>query len=342
MFRKRLLVFLLAIAMMLPFAASPALAVNTDVSGEVVIYTSIYPEIIEILKPYLAEEFPNLTVEWFQGGTGTVMSKMAVEIETDTIGCDVLMVADPSYNIILKGQDLLHPYVSVHHDFIDQKDPEGYWYSVRGCNMIIAYNSAKTDEADIPHTWVELAEDVRFKNRIAMPDPSKSGTATVAAGTLANVYGWEYYDKLAANGMVVEAGNNGINDKLLTGEYIAAMILEENILKLREQNNEPLKVYYPDDGTISVPSAICTINISKNLPACEALTDFFLSPKGQEAFIAGWMHSVRNDFTLYPYDARPTQEIAANTLPVDWEFLAANQEEIKANFRTALIDNIAK
>ena len=340
MLRKRLLVLLLAAAMMLPLAMVPASAGNPDITGEVWIYTSIYPEIIEILKPYLAEEFPNLTVEWYQDGTGTVMSRMAVEIESDTIGCDVLMVADPSYNIILKDQYLLHPYVSVHHDAIDQKDPEGYWYSVRGCNMIIAYNSDKTSEEDIPHTWVELAEDARFKGRIAMPDPSKSGTATVAAGTLAKVYGYEYFDKLAANGMVVEAGNNGINDKLLTGEYIAAMILEENILKLREQNNEPLKVYYPDDGTISIPSAICTINTSNNLPACEALTDFFLSPKGQEAFIAGWMHSVRNDFEIYPYDAKPTGVIAENAIVVDWQWLADNQEEIKGNFRTALIDNI--
>jgi ABC-type Fe3+ transport system, periplasmic component len=342
MSKKRWLALFLSVVLVLSMGISPAMAANEAIKGDIMIYTSIYPEIIDIINGSLKTEFPNLNVEWFQGGTGTVMSKMAAEIESDTIGCDILMVADPSYNVILKGEDLLHPYVSVHHDAIKEKDPEGYWYAVRGCNMIIAYNEDKTSVDDIPHTWVELAEDERFKGRIAMPDPSKSGTATVAAGTLGKIYGNEYFDKLAANGMVVEAGNNGINDKLLTGEYIAAMILEENILKLREESQEPLKVYYPDDGTIHVPSAICTLNTSENLEACEAITDFLLSPAGQEAFIAGWMHSVRNDFTKYPFDAKPTEEIMTNILPVDWDYLAASLEQIKADFRTALIDNVAK
>ncbi len=323
-------------------AAPPAAKPWDEITGDIMIYTSIYPDIIEILTPIIEENFPKLNVEWFQGGTGTVMGKMAAEIDSKTIGCDLLMVADPSYNITLKNQNLLHPYKSIHHDAINGKDPEGYWYSVRRCNMIIAYNTEKTKVEDIPHTWKELAEDPRFKDKIGMPDPSKSGTATVAAGALSDKYGWEYFDKLAANGMVVEAGNSAIQDKLLTGEYVAGMILEENILKLRELNNEPLAVYYPDDGTIGVPSAICTINTSKNLEACEALTDFFLSPEGQDAFISGWMHSVRNDFTKAPFDAKPTAEIEKNVMEVDWQNLSDNGELIKEKFRAALIDNAAK
>lgn len=324
-------------------STAPAPTTNWDqLSGDIMIYTSIYPDIIEILNPILEEKFPKLNIEWFQGGTGTVMGKMAAEIESKSIACDLLMVADPSYNITLKNQGLLHPYKSVHHDAINGKDPEGYWYSVRRCNMIIAYNTEKTKVEDIPHTWKELAEDARFKGKIGMPDPSKSGTATVAAGALSDKYGFEYFDKLAANGMVVEAGNSAIQDKLLTGEYVAGMILEENILKLREKNNEPLAVYYPDDGTIGVPSAICTFNTSKNLAACEALTDFFLSSEGQEAFISGWMHSVRNDFAKAPFDAKPTADIEKNVMEVDWNNLSKNGETIKEKFRASLIDNVAK
>lgn len=322
--------------------AAPAAKAWDELDGDIMIYTSIYPDIIEILTPIIEEKFPKLNVEWFQGGTGTVMGKMAAEIDSNTIGCDLLMVADPSYNITLKNQNLLHPYKSVHHDSIIGKDPDGYWYSVRRCNMIIAYNTEKSKIEDIPHTWQELAEDPRFKGKIGMPDPSKSGTATVAAGALSDKYGWEYFDKLAANGMVVEAGNSAIQDKLLTGEYVAGMILEENILKLRELNQEPLAVYYPDDGTIGVPSAICTMNTSKNLEACEALTDFFLSPEGQNAFISGWMHSVRSDFTTAPYDAKPTAEIEKNVMDVDWQNLSDNGELIKEKFRAALIDNAAQ
>ena len=37
------------------------------------------------------------------------------------------------------------------------------------------------------------------------------------------------------------------------------MILEESILKKREEENSTLEVIYPEDGIISIPSTIMTI-----------------------------------------------------------------------------------
>ena len=64
--------------------------------GKVMIYTSIYPDIIEKIKPELKKAFPNVEVEWFQAGTEKVMAKVAGEIEANKVQADLLMVADPS------------------------------------------------------------------------------------------------------------------------------------------------------------------------------------------------------------------------------------------------------
>lgn len=196
------------------------------VKGDLMVYTSIYPDIIDnMCKPNVAKAFPDMKVNWFQGGTEKVITKITGEIKAKKIAADVLMVADPSYYLKLNEQGLLLPYKSKEDaNVISDKAADGSWYAVRVCNMIIAYNGNKLKPEEAPKNWTDLT-DPKWKGKIAMPNPMLSGTAYVAVGALADKYGWEYFDKLKANGLRVEEGNSAIQNKLLTGEYAAAMIL---------------------------------------------------------------------------------------------------------------------
>lgn len=306
--------------------------------GEVMVYTSIYPDIIDnMCKPHVAKAFPDMKVNWFQGGTEKVMTKITGEIKAKKIAADVLMVADPSYYLKLDEQKLLLPYKSKEADnVISDKDPEGAWYAVRICNMIIAYNGDKLKPEDAPKNWTDLT-DPKWKGKIAMPNPMLSGTAYVAVGALADKYGWEYFDKLKANGIRVEEGNSAIQNKLLTGEYAAAMILEENILKLANTKNEPLKVSYPTDGVVQIPSPIAIFNTTKNPEGAKAMVDWWLSKEGQEAVVKGWMHSVRADVPG-PKGSVETKKLVDSRIKIDWKKLADNNAEIKEELRKRVMD----
>ncbi len=308
------------------------------VKGDIMVYTSIYPDIIDSMaKPSVSKAFPDMKVNWFQGGTEKVVTKITGEIKAKKIAADVLMVADPSYYLTLQKQDLLLPYKSKEDaNVISDKDKDGNWYAVRVCNMIIAYNSDKLKEADAPKSWKDLT-DPKWKGKIAMPNPMLSGTAYVAVGALADKYGWEYFDQLKANGIRVEEGNSAIQNKLLTGEYAAAMILEENILKLANTKKEPLKVSYPTDGVINIPSPIAIFKSSKNPDGAKALVDWWLSKEGQQAVVKGWMHSVRGDVAA-PTGAPETKKIVEGRMPIDWQKLADNNAAIKEEFRKRVMD----
>ncbi len=308
------------------------------VKGDLMVYTSIYPDIIDnMCKPNVAKAFPEMKVNWFQGGTEKVITKITGEIKADKIGADILMVADPSYYLKLQKDNLLLPYKSKEYDkLVNDKDKDGFWHGVRVSNMIIAYNTNKLKPEEAPKTWKDLT-DPKWKGKIAMPNPMLSGTAYVAVGALADKYGWEYFDQLRENGIRVEEGNSAIQNKLLTGEYAAVMILEENILKLKDKKKEPLAVSYPADGTIQVPSPIAIFKATKNPEGAKALVDWWLSQEGQKAVVEGYMHSVRGDVKA-PVGAASTKEITESKMPVDWQKLDDNNAKIKEEFRKRVME----
>ena len=301
--------------------------------GDVMVYTSIYPDIIDkMCKPNVAKAFPDMKVTWFQGGTEKVKTKIAGEVKAKKIGADVLMVADPSYYLKLQSDKRLLNYVSPNmKDVVSAKDKDGAWTAVRISNMIIAYNTNKVKPEDAPKTFKELTEP-KWKDKVAIPSPLLSGSAYVAVGVLSDKYGWDYFTKLKANGGKVEPGNSAIQNKLVTGEYQAVMILEENILKIMAKG-EPVKVVYPEDGTIVIPSPIAIFTSTKNPEAAKALTNWWLSKEGQEAIVKGWMHSVRDD--VNPPKGAPALKTFMNKgdLKAKWDKLAKEMEKIKGEYQ---------
>ena len=303
---------------------------------KVTIYTSMYEDIIEAMTTVLHEKFPQYDIEFFYGGTGTLQSKIAAERDSKKLGCDMLMVADPSYALELKAAGLLHPYVSKESENMAfEYDPEGYWYPVRVSNMILAYNPEKYKFEEVPHTFKDFAYDASMAGVCSMSNPLTSGTALDTISALKDKYGYEYYDKLGANRVMVESGSVALT-KLETGECREIMILEESVLKKREEEGSAITVIYPEDGTICVPSPIMTVKADwsahNNTKVCEELTDWFLSPDGQKYIVKAWMHSVRKDAPEAPFDAIPTAKIVENSMPVSWQHCVDERLELRTNF----------
>ena len=93
---------------------------------------------------------------------------------------------------------------------------------------------------------------------------------------------------------------------------------------------------YPTDGIIAIPSTIMTIkeemSPNKNIKAAEALTDWFLSPKGQEAIVEGWMHSVLKNPAKAPFDALATPEILKAAMPINWDKTYHDRDKLREIF----------
>ncbi len=346
---KKLLALILALSLL--GTAGAALAVNEDVEGTVGIYSSMYPFVIDMMDAAIREEFPNLTPAYdgsffFYGGTSSLITKVYGEMETGTLGCDMMLVAEPAFSLELKEAGYLEPVEIEGADTLLRfpYDEDGCWYPVRVCNMVLAYNPEM--EADwaakgvtIPKTFKDFAGDPSLKGYISMGNPMTSGTtfAAVASLTQDNHYGMDYLDGLAANGVMIESGSTAIA-KLQTGECAAIMILEESILKVLKEAEDAgapitnLACIYPEDGVILIPSTVMTVaenhSANVNIEACEALEQWLLSEEAQKLILQGYMHSVFAGMKEIPFRSVDTEELIAKDLGVDWTNAFQNREAI--------------
>ena len=304
---------------------------------KVMIYTSMYEDIIEAMDKTLDKVFPEYDIEFFYGGTGTLQAKVAAEIDSGKLGCDMLMVADPAFSLELMEGGILEAYQSKNAgNLAFDYDKDGYWYPVRISNMVLAYNPDKYSKDEIPNSFYDFAYDESVKGMISMSNPLQSGSAMASVTGLLQKYGEEYFEALGKQNVTVESGSVALT-KLETGECKVIMILEESVLKKREEEGSKLEVIYPTDGTINIPSPIMMVNekwsANENIKACQEVTDWFLSEEGQSNIVAAWMHSVLKDYPEPPYDAIPTEEILKSTIPVDWEKCYREREEIRTMFQ---------
>jgi ABC-type Fe3+ transport system substrate-binding protein len=73
-----------------------------------------------------------------------------------------------------------------------------------------------------------------------------------------------------------------------------------------------------------------------NTKTAELITDWFLSQEGQKAITSGWMHYVRKDFDMIPFDSIPTSQIQSNSMPLNWENVFRQRNEIQNRFEGAV------
>jgi iron(III) transport system substrate-binding protein len=310
----------------------------------VVIYTSMYQDVIDSVSIALQRQFPNVQIEFVYGGTGVLQGRIAAELASGRLGCDIIMIADPAYSIELREAGLLHPFISREAPNLTfDYDPQGYWYPVRVSNMILAFNPERYERNAVPNSFNDFAHDSGVRGAISMRNPLVSGTSMAAASALRDRYGYEYFEALGNQRVMIDYGSEESIRRLESGESRVVMILEESILQIRQESDSGLEIIYPTDGTIVIPSPIMIVNdrwsANRNTRNAEAIVNWFLSEEGQNAIVSGWMHSVRNNFPRVPQGSIPLTEIMDNNMPVTWENILRQRDDIRRRFETNVMAN---
>ena len=77
----------------------------------VMLYSSMQDAQLAVIKEGFMKKYTNISMDYYRGGTGKVLTKLAAEEQAGNIMADMIWIADPSRYLAFKEKDLLLPYV---------------------------------------------------------------------------------------------------------------------------------------------------------------------------------------------------------------------------------------
>ena len=292
MVRKLLLGLLVSLSMVALTACGTG---DTELGGTLVVYSPNSDGEIDGLLYYWGET-RGVQIELVSAGTGEVLSRLTAE--KDNPQADI-QFGGMNLGVWTTNKDLYQRYVAEGDELL----PAGYQnttgfftnYLLSGSNLLV-----NTDlEAELGMTITSYADllDPRLKGRIAMGNPSASSSAFAQLTNMLVVMGdgsyeddaaWDYIEEFMQN--LAEPGgspkilgsSSAIFRNTAAGEYVVGVTYEDPSVQLLTDGATNVRVVYPSEGAVWLPSATAIIAGAPNLANAQAFIDFLISDEGQE------------------------------------------------------------
>lgn len=316
--KKRVPALLAAAALILSLAV-PALAAE-----KLIIYTSMKESLIGQLKDAFAKKHPEVAIDYQSAGAGKLMAKIAAERESGKILADVLWTSEVPDFYQLKAEGMLLPYVSPETKNIlnPLTDYDGSFTPARLGTLGVAYNTRLIKQA--PATWQDLL-DARFKGTYGIANPGLSGTSYMSVAALVNQFGWEYIEKLKANGAKMGKGSGQVVDDTASGDLSASLAVDY-ITNDKIEKGATLALVYPPEMLV-IPSPVAIFKDSPNGGAARKFVDFLLSKEGQVIIAGEGTLPVRADVPVDPKFKLPAADDAVKrAIKLDYLKMIAEKE----------------
>lgn len=297
---KKLLALVLVLSMVFAFSAITASAETDprDVKGSVMLYATLKEAQLTALKEAFSAEYPNIKLDYYAAGAGTVMTKIATEAQAGQNLCDVIWVGEPTNIMTLKEQGILMPYESPEAANIadEYKDPDNTYIGARLVVMGIAYNTQMVDEDHIPTKWEDLLDDY-FTDQIILTDAVESGTMAYALGALVQneKYGWDFFEQLSEKQHAdLNSSASGTHNDIAAGGYWATIGVDY-VTQTLTSAGSPIEFVYPEEDTVVIYGPMAIMKDTKNEEAAKVFFDWVLSKDGQQALADSNATPIRSD-----------------------------------------------
>lgn len=301
-------------------------------AGEkLMVYTSMKESLIGKLRDAFAKKHPEVAFDYYSAGAGKLMAKVAAERQAGKLTVDVLWHSEVPDFYQLKKEGVWEKYVSPEAKLVQStvKDPDGFFTPARLGTLGIAYNTKKITTA--PKAWSDLL-DPRFKDGFAIANPALSGTAMMSVAMIANTFGWEYIQKLKANGAKMGAGSGQVVDDTASGDFKASLA-PDYIAIDKIEKGATMGIVFPQEMLV-VPSPIAIFKGTPNLKAAQKFVDYLLSKDGQSLVAGEGTLPVRADVaTDTKHGLPPADEAVKRAMKVDYLKVMDEKESIIQKFQ---------
>ncbi len=241
--------------------------------------------------------YPGVSVSVIRTTGQVAYERLQQELKNNTPTCDVFSSTDISqYPALIKRNALAH-YEPVNAAELARPyqglGEKGFYYPTTGSLQIVIYNTKTVTGADIPRRCTDLL-DPKFNRRVGIAHPAFSGYFGQWVLAMRRLYGWSYFEKLAANNPRIGRSGNDPLTLLNAGECrVGTGPASTSAVNIARGN--PIAIVYPEDGTVLTvgPSAITAAAPHPN--AARLFMEWLLSRDYAEACRDWSLEPVRAD-----------------------------------------------
>ncbi len=287
----------LVLALVLTFALVACGNKKDDLSGNLVLYSTMTENDLNALLDCFGEKYPNIEVEVVNGSAGELITRVTGEA-ANPVG-DLIWggMADSDGK---KNEAIFEAWVSEY----DAENMEGYTspnglYSMEHLSTVV-FCINKDIEAKLGlniQSYEDLL-DPKLKGQITTADPNSSSSAWNNLSNIMAVYGtnsdaaWAYIEKLMPN-LVLLGSSSGVFKTVQQGEYCVGLTYEDGAVTLLKDGATNIRLQYPTNGTSASAFGCALIKNGPNPDNAKAMIDFICSAEGQTALAAAQEGTLR-------------------------------------------------
>lgn len=286
---------------------------------EVVLYSSNQPELLDMVSQDF-EKKTGIKVSVVRLGTGEAMKR--IQAEKDNPLGDVFWSGDAA--VLENAKQYFMPYASPEAKPLPPAyiEKEGRWTASNTHLMIIMVNTRLVPEAERPKAWKDLL-DPKWKGKVVMANPEKSGSAYAQVYGLYKLYGWDGLNKLIDNAKILDSSSL-IYKGTAEGEYPIGLTMEYAAYRYVAGGSKDVAIVYPADGVFDAPEAAGVIAGCKHPAEAKQLMDYLLSKDIEgEIFAKYYRRPARPDVPV----AEGFPKLTDITLLKSYDLLEANRLE---------------
>lgn len=238
-------------------------------------------EVGERVAAAFMKKYPGVQVTAQRAPAQTFFQKVNQEIQANVPGADVFTSSVTNHLIDLKARDLLLKYepksaaTMLDIPGVKGMDPDGYYHGTIVYPMTILINTKQLSVADAPKSLKDILDKI-WDGKVAVANPSTSGTWGTMVVAIAQIYGMEYIDKLAENHATVVRSLPDVVNSVKSGEHWIGIGPASFGLDGKAKG-QPLDVIYQTDGVMPAISPTGILKKTKSPNASKLFVEFLHS-----------------------------------------------------------------
>lgn len=247
--------------------------------GQLMIYTSMSTEDLDVVLAQFKESYPFVTVEYHRDLGEAVTEKLLTEAKAgshlaDVVENDTIRIENLLQNNILAP--FIAPESLAYPD--GAKDPDGYWTSDRINTVVVAYNTQLVKPADAPTTWEDLL-DPKWKDKMVV-EASDIELLIDMSSAWGDEKAAAFWEGIAAQNPTIMDGHTELAEALAAGEFaISPTVYAHRVEKLKAKG-QPIE-WVKTDPVFAFSQSVGLAAQAPHPATAKLFINWFLSEVGQ-------------------------------------------------------------